>query len=94
MGEHDGLRRWVELMSIAVAIWITIPDHQRHEGLMRLAQQGRKAALGCARLMGSWAMRRELAGAGETIGYRWALGLMLGPYAQASRLYDRFRGYV
>lgn len=88
------IRRLLELLGVAVAIWVTLPEHERQQLMMTLAHHSRTGLEATARRCGRWAITLELQGRGETIGYRWAYDLMTGPVHRAERLYDKIRGAV
>lgn len=97
MGPDDKARRrlqiLVDLIGMAVTIWIVVPEHKRREWLMWTVKNTQKAAQWTACRSGRFGIRRELAGDKDTAnaGYSMAYELMTGPYRRIGAWYDKMR---
>lgn len=87
------VRTLLELSATMLMIWYMLPQHERNQVLMRLAQHGQTWTQWTARTTSRWAIRAELAGDVDTAaaGYGMAHRLMTGPYQAAAAWYQSLR---
>lgn len=81
-----------QLLMLLVLMWMTMPEHQRREFLMRMIARGLKLTDRAASALGRSGMRQELVGVEEPPAYDAAYRLMSGPRQRLVRLYNGLRG--
>ena len=97
MDEGRGkLRVLVEVLVTLGALWVSLPEHQRREFMMRMVTKSQRLTERAARRFGRVGIRDELRGneAAAQVSYEAAYKLMTGPRERLSKLYDKLRGAI